>query len=263
MTLFTCQQFPVNARPWSSHGLRRASVNSFGFGGSNAHAVLDDAYHFLKLKGLIAHHCTVEKPPQIYGDDNQHVVSNGISQFELSSNGQRECLPKTNDIPNGKSYSSDFNATSIEVLPKILVWSASDEGGIDRLMDVWQEYSLKPLPANVPEEIYMDKLAYTLGHRRSSLPWKSFALVDSASKLAQIKSLISRPVHSREENNIGFIFTGQGAVYNRMGVALLGSPVFRNALESFERKLMLLGASGQCSVRRKRLKFNGNQTSRV
>ena len=87
----------------------------------------------------------------------------------------------------------------------------------------------------------MDKLAYTLEHHRSSLPWKSFALVDSASKLAQIKSLISLPVHLMAENNIAFIFTGQGAVYNRMGVALLGYSVFRDALESFDRELMLLG----------------------
>ena len=40
--------------------------------------MLDDAYHFLRFRGLIADHCTVEKPPQIYGDDNHHVVS---SQF--------------------------------------------------------------------------------------------------------------------------------------------------------------------------------------
>ena len=109
------------------------------------------------------------------------------------------------------------------------------------MMDVWQEYLQKPLSANVPEEIYMDKLAYTLEHRRSSLPWKSFALIDSASKLARIKSLISRPVLSRKQNSIGFTFTGQGAVYNRMGLALLAYPVFRDALESFDKQLMLLG----------------------
>lgn len=34
--------------PWPDVGLRRISVNSFGFGGSNAHAILDDAYHTLE-----------------------------------------------------------------------------------------------------------------------------------------------------------------------------------------------------------------------
>lgn len=36
--------FPTVPQCWPP-GLRRASVNAFGYGGSNAHAVLDDAYH--------------------------------------------------------------------------------------------------------------------------------------------------------------------------------------------------------------------------
>lgn len=40
-------KFPVEPTLWPQRGLRRASVNSFGYGGSNAHIVLDDALHFL------------------------------------------------------------------------------------------------------------------------------------------------------------------------------------------------------------------------
>jgi hypothetical protein len=39
--------------------LRRISINNFGFGGSNAHAVLDDAYHFLQHHDVGGKHTTL------------------------------------------------------------------------------------------------------------------------------------------------------------------------------------------------------------
>lgn len=36
-------------------GLRRLSVNSFGFGGTNAHVVMDDSENFLRLAGINRH----------------------------------------------------------------------------------------------------------------------------------------------------------------------------------------------------------------
>ena len=38
------------------------SINSFGFGGANAHVVMDDAYHFLQSAGLSGNHRTVAYP---------------------------------------------------------------------------------------------------------------------------------------------------------------------------------------------------------
>ncbi|OAG03244.1 uncharacterized protein CC84DRAFT_1251427 [Paraphaeosphaeria sporulosa] len=55
-------QIPERVMAWPSNGLRRASVNSFGFGGSNSHVVLDDAYNYLRLRGLHANHRTVVRP---------------------------------------------------------------------------------------------------------------------------------------------------------------------------------------------------------
>lgn len=39
-------QFARGQIPWPCDGVRRVSVNSFGFGGTNAHVVLDDADKF-------------------------------------------------------------------------------------------------------------------------------------------------------------------------------------------------------------------------
>lgn len=234
-------------------GLRRASVNSFGFGGSNAHAVVDDAYHFLSLNGLAAHHCTVEKPPRLGIDGNQadmnskgtvlsSIIDNDSSTSERAISGPRGSPLKANGILHDKAYKNGFHAAAGKNSPRILVWSAVDESGIGRLMDIWQEYfSMRPVASETEEMSFLDKVAYTLERCRSSLPWKSFATVDSASKLPQIKDLIFRPVRSSGGHNVAFAFTGQGAVYNGMGIALLAYPVFEDTLGSFDRELMRLG----------------------
>ncbi len=41
---------PTELTPWPTQGLRRASINSFGYGGSNAHLIIDDALNYLKGK---------------------------------------------------------------------------------------------------------------------------------------------------------------------------------------------------------------------
>ncbi|KAJ4413542.1 Type I Iterative PKS [Gnomoniopsis sp. IMI 355080] len=51
---------PQKVIPWPTSGLRRVSINSFGFGGANAHVILDDAYHYLQQHGIQgAAHSTV------------------------------------------------------------------------------------------------------------------------------------------------------------------------------------------------------------
>lgn len=49
--------FPTSPVPWPDSGLRRASINSFGFGGTNAHAVIDDARSVLtqQTNGVVYH----------------------------------------------------------------------------------------------------------------------------------------------------------------------------------------------------------------
>ena len=71
---------PTEPTPWPTPGLRRASVNSFGYGGTsysnlwfcctvahaglgtNSHCILDDAYHYLAERGIMGRTRTVKKP---------------------------------------------------------------------------------------------------------------------------------------------------------------------------------------------------------
>ena len=55
--------------PWPIKGLRRASVQSFGFGGANSHVILDDSNGFLHAHGLSASH-TMAAPVE-YGETSK------------------------------------------------------------------------------------------------------------------------------------------------------------------------------------------------
>lgn len=55
-------RFPTTATLWPNQGLRRASINAFGYGGSNAHVIMEDALSYLSMNKLSGKHRTVQHP---------------------------------------------------------------------------------------------------------------------------------------------------------------------------------------------------------
>ena len=82
-------------------------MNSFGFGGSNVHVVLDDVFHYFRLHGFNGNHCTAESP-------SLHI-SNGYNSHSSRPS-------------NGVTASDPSNSS-----PRLFVWSAGDEDGTARL----------------------------------------------------------------------------------------------------------------------------------
>jgi acyl transferase domain-containing protein len=76
LIVYVCQ-FPKSPIIWPDNSLRRASVNSFGFGGSNAHAIVDDADGYLREHGLVGHHSTARQ--------DAVIVPNGVDSSRISS----------------------------------------------------------------------------------------------------------------------------------------------------------------------------------
>ena len=224
---------PTKLTSWPTEGLRRISVNSFGYGGTNAHAILDDAYHYLTSRGLRGNHNTLQHP------------------FDSSP---RESIDSTLGLsPPGPDYSSlatgpldarqDYFITSKAEVPKLMVWSSQDQGGCHRLEKSYAQY-LKDKIKEEPDGDLMERLSYTLGSRRSVLPWKTFCIAPSPKELcATLERGLTKPVRSSQVPKLGFVFTGQGAQSSEMGKELLVYDVYRKSLAEADTYLSSLGCT--------------------
>ncbi|KAL2831410.1 hypothetical protein BDW59DRAFT_182083 [Aspergillus cavernicola] len=182
---------PTNLTPWPSDGVRRMSVNSFGAGGTNAHAVLDGAEHYLRERG-----------------------------YQLARITDRKT--GSNTVPNS---------------PRLFVLSSHDQDGLVRQRQSLANF-IQSQSANIPkakQDIYLSRLAYTLSERRSMLAWKSYAIASDLEELAQELNSSAPPSgRSSDAPRLGFIFTGQGAQWARMGMDLRQYDIFQSSLDSAE-----------------------------
>lgn len=172
--------------PWPAHLIQRASINSFGFGGSNAHAIIESAAQYLGAP--------VRSNTQLAKDT-----------------------------------------------PQIVVFSTHDKAGLDRTAEKWESY-LKARAVRKPYTTVQD-IAFTMCTRRSQLAFRSFVVADS---IEQLQSTLVEGLPSisragrKHQNQLAFIYTGQGAQWARMGMELLDVPAFAESMEHSHRILQSL-----------------------
>ncbi|RFU27072.1 hypothetical protein B7463_g9261, partial [Scytalidium lignicola] len=198
--------FPLSPMVWPSSGLRRISINSFGFGGTNAHAILDDAHHYLEDHNLKGIHRTITYTPSLDCNGNEGTA----------------------DTPK----------------KRIFVWSSSDETGTKRLCNTYKEF-FESTKITKSEDQYLDDLAYTLSKKRSLFPYRTYVQATTLAELisnlsAEASSL--KPLRSKALTNLGFIFTGQGAQWAQMGKELFQYPVFKTSLDTADEYIKTLNS---------------------
>lgn len=177
-------------------------MNSFGFGGTNVHVVLDDVESYLQHSGLAS-----------------NGTSNGTDGYLIGSS-----TSGTNEQP--VSPGTNSHTQTELVAPKLLLLSAADENGCHRFAESLSKYL--DLRDNKNE---MDDMAFTLNSRRTSLPWKSFAVVQCSRSTEGLEDIISKPVRREDAaSTLAFVFTGQGAQWTGMGRELLGWPIFLHSV---------------------------------
>jgi acyl transferase domain-containing protein/NADPH:quinone reductase-like Zn-dependent oxidoreductase len=222
---------PRELTPWPYEGLRRVSINSFGFGGANAHAVIDDAYHYMKKRGIKGHHNT--ETTEIDGPTSDKASDSGVS---LSP---PDTVSSTSD-----DWSLVYRKLSNSA-PKLIVWSAHEQNGVQRISEAYENY-LKSKVVNLlstEEQVLVDRFSYTTSERRSILPWKSFAIGSSANEIIDSLSSVGKPIRSSRVPKLAFVFTGQGAQHFAMGRELLGYDLYADSVKDASLYLTSLGCT--------------------
>jgi zearalenone synthase (highly reducing iterative type I polyketide synthase) len=205
-------EVPTKVTPWPTDGVRRISTNSFGYGGTNAHAVLEDAYHYLKRREIRGTHFTKT------GLANGHTM-NGLEKPGI----------------NGFHHHDG---------PRLVVLTAQDKQGLSRVRDQLVDYIDTKL-ANLEDDSHekdtlFRRLAYSLNEKHSRLQWKTFAIASSLDDLAEKLKDKETPMtitQSSRVPRIGFVFTGQGAQWPRMGIELMGYKTFEKSFKAADRYL--------------------------
>lgn len=174
---------PTRQLPWP-RGKRFASINNFGFGGTNAHVVMERA------------------PIRTSGD----------------------------------------MAVKEDPTKKLFVLSAADKATCQTLMNNLVVY-LEQRPEMFQRDL-MANVAYTLGQRRSLLPWRvAVPATESFDLVEKISKGMFTPVKETGKPRIGFVCTGQGAQWWAMGRELYGRyPVYRQTIDKASAILTRLGS---------------------
>ncbi|PSN66572.1 reducing type I polyketide synthase [Corynespora cassiicola Philippines] len=249
--------FPQSAVSWPSAGIRRASVNSFGYGGTNAHVVLDDALSYLQQRNMMG--CHRVKSPN--GASGELMAVPPYREINIDGQQSKRMVAEIHhystkvdpkgfeplQIGEGIEKERKDSFYDLQVIgPRLMLFSAADEMGVSRQATAHHQSllasSFDGTAFNDPA--FLDRYALTLATCRDAHVWKSFCLIDSIQKMGKNEMAISIPTRGCYANPVtGFVFTGQGAQWHLMGRELLACAPFSRSIYSSQTFLSQLGWS--------------------
>ena len=197
--------------PWPQMPIRRASVNSFGYGGANAHCVLDHIHSIVpgyqlggqkrRRPAVSGLHKNTSTP--LSCRMNGGVMTNGVACHP--TNGLNYCTKKVM-VTNSQAISKDpveFTGNPAAETRRLVLLPVSGHN----------EHSLKAnisATADMVDDYCLADLAYTLSSRRSRYFHRGYALVDASipKPLLDIDATTCGKIPSSKFQRIGFVFTG-------------------------------------------------------
>ncbi|KAL7805464.1 polyketide synthase [Trichoderma aethiopicum] len=195
---------PTEVMDWPIPGIRRVSVNSFGFGGTNAHVVVDEAPCYLATKGLNANHSSADIAPS----RTDAVLTEGNPEARL------------------------------------FCYSASDNGGVSRILKSHVQFieSIRNDPEDSLRN-YSYTLGCRRSNLEWKGFIVAESAEGLLAKIRDFKTSSVARSSLKRQSRLGFIFCGQGAQWAEMGKDLMSFPVYSASLKEASCFLQLgLGA---------------------
>lgn len=209
--------------PAPADGIRRASVNNFGYGGSNSHIIIEDG--------------------QFWAKELRSTRTNGAANGSITlTNGTNGVSHGVKGLQTSPSHETKF---------VVLNCSAKDEQTCRNAVSTLKEYLVEQAESKKDKgdiEALLQSIAFSLGQRRTKFPWIALNPVPSNQGIGNVIAALETPKFrpSRtppRQPRIGMVFTGQGAQWHAMGRELIAAyPVFSASLQEGDTYLKEIGA---------------------
>ncbi|KAL9602197.1 MAG: hypothetical protein Q9179_002623 [Wetmoreana sp. 5 TL-2023] len=206
-----CMRVARELEPWPTGFLRRASLNSFGYGGTNAHVILD-AY---------------------VNNESTSAIKQPLEA----------CDRTTDDITHNESLNLITPTSGCMNQEKVFLISHRTKAGVLQVATDLRQYIISSY--STAPGCFLNNLAYTLNSRRTAYNWRAVVSAASPQELAKaLDTPTLEPQRSLQDQRMSFVFTGQGAQWFGMGRELISRyPAFRSILTVSDAYFQSLGSS--------------------
>jgi acyl transferase domain-containing protein len=237
--------------PWPKDKLRRASINSFGYGGANAHCIIDHVENVLPeyvAPGIYKSISNGETNGHHIGEPLSHVTTR--QQTGHSVNGTNGDISHHSDEQSGNSSVNGHGTAQLikhnPLVGRLILKGGSKATTRPLVLLPFSGHNESSLRLNVEalskiiEEFPLADVAYTLSSRRSKLAYRSYRILEKDDLIRGL--LVDKPAvrSPLRITKVGFIFTRQGAQWHGMGAELFEYRIFRTAIEYLDQTLCAL-----------------------